>query len=1185
MADRGDTHYSVPQLNAWFLVSSILLLGSFAWMMLDDHNRSWKEYQREFRRIETEQARAAVEAIEAAGALETEAELQARIDEAQASLSARETELVEARETLRLAKGDLWNATEAAKKVKSQFNWDRFNIEVTRGVLADPEYRAEELTGVEERMNAAMGVQEEKQAAFDIAERRVADLTAEVELATAALAAGTRDLAMARSRLEGLAPSDTPTQIANMVRDEIPGLDFIGPNLTVNKVVLADLTFDLNFTRKKRIDMCHTCHQGIDRAGFEDAPQPFTTHPNLDLYTTSKSPHTLNDVGCTICHRGSGEALDFIRSDHRPSDPEEQAEWEAEHHWHKQHHWDYPMLSSEFTEASCVQCHKSSMELIAADAPTLTAGYQNFERYGCYACHKVDWFPTTRKPGPSLKNLQAKLTPEFASSWISDPKEFRPTTWMPQFFHLQNYAADEVVVQSSYGDPEQGSRPILGEEWNDAAIAAVTAFLVDSAPARPFDPIPVAGDAHRGREVMRVTGCFACHNTGAFDGGAPETRDFTQLARGTNEHGPNLRGVATKLNAEWLYAWIKDPTEYWPETRMPNLRLSDQDAADITAYMMEDPDGIFTDVPEGWDPKLVQMEEQQMWEVLAEQARWHFARDGRATLRARFAGEDPANRWDDLETLKVAVGEKTVVQYGCFSCHDINGMDGMMPIGTELSTWGSKTVDKLDFAFGERLFGLDHNYREGWLMQKLHQPRSYDLEKVKNPTEKLRMPWFDFTPDEVQSIATFVVGLVDDEVQAADMEPTPAQASMDQGMRVVRQKNCVACHQIDPGTVTYIDEDDNEQTVTAEFLQVGDFMTPPAHDLASLDADLEAADEEEIGIQMLRPEPSLEYGMGDREFFDRENLIAVGAPNGGDFVHVVTDYYYNGVGSQTADPDGEGKIEDVDGELRDFTDQPYEKVRWTYAPPVLWNEGGKVKRQWFFEFLNDVVPLRPQIRVKMPSFTYGPGEAEAVADYFAHKAVKEWPAEFARAARLELGYDLDDVADETGLDPKIVLAIENGSAPDIAANFHKIEAWAEGEDFSMPGAPDPRYEASLLRSHAYLAARKAEQPDHLEIGERIAVDVVNCYQCHVRLGETPAADPITWAPDLAGVSGRLREDWVKTFLTDPSLVYPGIAMPANFATEPPQYQDQYPDSTNEEQIRVVMEWLYNFDRVTISGAQ
>ena len=60
MADRGDTHYSVSAMNAWFLVSSALLLASFVWMVLDDHSRPWKKYQREFRELETWTAAARV---------------------------------------------------------------------------------------------------------------------------------------------------------------------------------------------------------------------------------------------------------------------------------------------------------------------------------------------------------------------------------------------------------------------------------------------------------------------------------------------------------------------------------------------------------------------------------------------------------------------------------------------------------------------------------------------------------------------------------------------------------------------------------------------------------------------------------------------------------------------------------------------------------------------------------------------------------------------------------------------------------------------------------------------------------------------------------------------------------------------------------------------------------------------
>ena len=52
MADRGDTHYHVPSLNFWFLISSAAFLLTMVWTVVDDWNAEWKRYQREFRRID-----------------------------------------------------------------------------------------------------------------------------------------------------------------------------------------------------------------------------------------------------------------------------------------------------------------------------------------------------------------------------------------------------------------------------------------------------------------------------------------------------------------------------------------------------------------------------------------------------------------------------------------------------------------------------------------------------------------------------------------------------------------------------------------------------------------------------------------------------------------------------------------------------------------------------------------------------------------------------------------------------------------------------------------------------------------------------------------------------------------------------------------------------------------------------
>jgi hypothetical protein len=38
------------------------------------------------------------------------------------------------------------------------------------------------------------------------------------------------------------------------------------------------------------------------------------------------------------------------------------------------------------------------------------------------------------------------------------------------------------------------------------------------------------------------------------------------------------------VNREFLFNWVKNPKHYWEQTFMPDLRLTDGEAADITAY-------------------------------------------------------------------------------------------------------------------------------------------------------------------------------------------------------------------------------------------------------------------------------------------------------------------------------------------------------------------------------------------------------------------------------------------------------------------------------------------------------------------------------------------------------------------------------------------------------------------------
>ncbi len=64
-------------------------------------------------------------------------------------------------------------------------------------------------------------------------------------------------------------------------------------------------------------------------------------------------------------------------------------------------------------------------------------------------------------------------------------------------------------------------------------------------------------------------GCNGCHRIGE-DGG---------------KVGPALDRAGFRLNNAWVYRWIKYPQAMKPETRMPNLGLSDADAKAVTMYL------------------------------------------------------------------------------------------------------------------------------------------------------------------------------------------------------------------------------------------------------------------------------------------------------------------------------------------------------------------------------------------------------------------------------------------------------------------------------------------------------------------------------------------------------------------------------------------------------------------------
>jgi len=749
MAKQSPSLYSISKTFMWFAIVSIILTGSLVAIVLLDHKREWKTYQKQFNQLKLKKAQDQLKTVSAGVDKKKAAELQKNVDAAKASQVGQKKQIAETDKEIARAEAHLAKAKDQYQSIKQFEDSYKYYLEEHR-LHKDP--KAAEF---EKKLSETSKKVTKLKADYD-ARTREKEL---LETKKKGFEQGVKD---AQKDLDKLLEEQTRIEMSisklkpSMVKDVLnaPMLDFIAPSLQVKQIVLEDLQDDYHFTKVQKVDRCTTCHLGIDQKGFEDAPQPFRTHPKLDLFLGSSSPHALEKIGCTSCHGGSGQAVSFIETAHTPRDEKQEAEWVKKHHWKEFRHWETPMLPLQHVEAACAKCHTGTVEV--PQAPALNKGRMLAQTLGCFECHKIKGYAADWKVGPDLTHIKGKLDGEWMAKWLEDPKSFRASTKMPAVFHLSNTSTPEDKAK------------------NDAAIQGIVAYLEKNSSAIELPAAPKAGDAVNGETLVKTLGCLGCHTAAGVEAG---------------HFAPELSGLGSKVSPEWLHAWLKNPKHLSATTRMPNLRLSDKEASDITAYLLSLKNESFEQkaAPHA-DPKVV---DSQILELL------------QSTLQ-RSEAEAELAKMSAEERLQF-LGKKSIAHQGCFACHSINGFEDSKPIGAELSDEGRKDIHKFDFGF----IKIPHT-RHDWIMQKLKDPRIFDHGKIKGYYEKLRMPQFDLTDEEREALTTFVLSLSEEQI------PMPARKNLDldevrleKGRLLVAKLNCQGCHALDgkPGTLRELTED------------------------------------------------------------------------------------------------------------------------------------------------------------------------------------------------------------------------------------------------------------------------------------------------------------------------------------------------------------------------------------------
>ena len=452
------------------------------------------------------------------------------------------------------------------------------------------------------------------------------------------------------------------------------------------------------------------------------------------------------------------------------------------------------------------------------------------------------------------------------------------------------------------------------------------------------------------------------------------------------------------------------------------------------------------------------------------------------------------------------VGRRTIGRLGCAGCHDIPGFEDAKAIGTGLADWGRKEPSKLAFEqvvqyLAQENFvhghghihnieeALDphhmdpdtgffteavlHHEREGFIWQKLREPRSYDYRMTENKDyiERLRMPKFNLSDKQREAVITFVLGLVAEPPAAQYVyKADPRRQAVLDGERLITKFNCDGCHtfRMETWEFDYKPFDPKDDSSFQPPPKVVDYAFEKPHFTPKELADSKKVDNRGLGhatvTGMVNPElaedddgnPQYYFGLWRSLPINGQPWIVGGAeapvlesritnkipPHGGNFARLLHPVAL--AMEQATNPNA--KASDA----------------WGWVPPPLVNEGIKVQTGWLHDFLLDPYQIRPAVVLRMPKFNMSSDEATQLANYFA--------------------------------------AVDGAQYPYLV---------------------DHRTDSS------YLARQDAEHPHRFEDALKIVTDNNYCVKCH-KVGDfTPAGSAAALAPNLDRVYQRLRPDFLQ----------------------------------------------------------
>ena len=254
MFKNDERYWNINLLNKWFAISSVIFLVCTIWIFVDDNDDEFKEYQREFRKMQIQVAQEKLEQQAEDVKVEKEAY--------ESALAAAKVEFDSRSVELNNLQNQLSDLQDIHYDQNMKFQSHKANVEALKYLVESdnahsnhgPSSRDEYYAALD-KLDVLRLAREDTEIEMGMLETQIKEIKSIVKEKQDALDKYTKQYTLTSNKLGKLDRSrmTMANKLGDIVRD-LPILDFLDPYYKVNQIVVADVKYDVNFAAVPVVD-------------------------------------------------------------------------------------------------------------------------------------------------------------------------------------------------------------------------------------------------------------------------------------------------------------------------------------------------------------------------------------------------------------------------------------------------------------------------------------------------------------------------------------------------------------------------------------------------------------------------------------------------------------------------------------------------------------------------------------------------------------------------------------------------------------------------------------------------------------------------------------------------------------------------------------------------------------------